>query len=97
MEVSHPILTMIRMEAYRIAYQLLNSIFGWNNTATRGTISIYILYWVAIITNLIYLKWKEGRIEIFGHQSKAGRIRLQRQTQTQEGFRRISGDSDDSR
>lgn len=64
------------------AYQLLNSIFGWNNTATQGTIGIYILYWTAIVAHLVYLKWKEGRIQVFGKLSKTGRIRLERRTKT---------------
>lgn len=61
-----------------LAYQLLNSIFGWNNTATQGTIGVYILYWTAIVAHLVYLKWKEGRIQVFGKWSKTGRIRFER-------------------
>lgn len=71
----------------QVAYQLLNSIFGWNNTATQGTIAIYILYWAAIVTHLVYLKWKEGRIEVFGKLSKTGRIRLERRQNADESSR----------
>lgn len=70
------------MLTYHPAYQLLNSIFGWNNTATQGTIAIYILYWAAIVAHLTYLKWKEGRIEVFGKLSKTGRIRLERRSRS---------------
>lgn len=71
---------IVRSKLIKIAYQLLNSIFGWNNTATRGTIAVYILYWAAVSIHLGYLKWKEGRVELFGRLSKTGRIRLERRT-----------------
>lgn len=77
------------------AYQLLNSIFGWNNTATQGTIGIYILYWAAIVAHLTYLKWKEGRIQVFGKLSKTGRIRLERKSaKTRTGYDRNESGSE---
>lgn len=30
------------------------------------------------------MKWKEGRIEVFGHVSKTGRIRLERQSRLRQ-------------
>lgn len=52
-------------------WQIFNSILGWNNTASGGTIVSYILYWVLIAATLIYLKWSEGRLTLFGKGSKA--------------------------
>jgi hypothetical protein len=28
--------------------QLFNAIFGWNNTATLGSVLIYVFYWLAV-------------------------------------------------
>ncbi|WWC59749.1 uncharacterized protein I303_102311 [Kwoniella dejecticola CBS 10117] len=42
-------------------WQIFNAIFGWNNTATIGSILGYVFYWIVIMVTLIYLRWKEGR------------------------------------
>nr|XP_031857478.1 uncharacterized protein CI109_007097 [Kwoniella shandongensis]KAA5524550.1 hypothetical protein CI109_007097 [Kwoniella shandongensis] len=52
-------------------WQIFNAIFGWNNTATVGTILSYVFYWLLIIGTLIVLKWKEGRVTFFGRGSAA--------------------------
>ncbi|KIR38829.1 high-affinity iron permease CaFTR1 [Cryptococcus deuterogattii 99/473] len=52
-------------------WQIFNAIFGWNNTATLGTILSYVFYWILVAATLVYLKWKEGRISFFGYQSAA--------------------------
>ncbi|UZJ55061.1 hypothetical protein CBS101457_004381 [Exobasidium rhododendri] len=42
-------------------YAILNSLVGWNNTATIGTILSYIFYWLAVASYLIYSMIKEKR------------------------------------
>lgn len=41
---------------------IFNSIFGWTNNATVGTILSYVFYWLAVIAALVYMKWQEGRL-----------------------------------
>ncbi|KAF9539124.1 hypothetical protein BGW38_009960, partial [Lunasporangiospora selenospora] len=38
-------------------WQLFNAILGWSNIASYFTIGGYILYWVTVISSLVYLKW----------------------------------------
>ena len=52
-------------------WQIFNSIFGWNNNATIGTILSYVLYWIAVIFALVYHKWNEGRVTFCGFASSA--------------------------
>ncbi|KAL0241843.1 hypothetical protein I308_106015 [Cryptococcus tetragattii IND107] len=52
-------------------WQIFNAIFGWNNTATLGTILSYVFYWILVAATLVYLKWKEGRTSFFGYKSAA--------------------------
>ncbi|WVQ98338.1 hypothetical protein IAU59_005461 [Kwoniella sp. CBS 9459] len=42
-------------------WQIFNAIFGWNNTATLGSILSYVFYWLLIMVTLVYLRWQEGR------------------------------------
>ncbi|KAI8889404.1 high-affinity iron permease [Backusella circina FSU 941] len=42
-------------------WQIFNSILGWNNTATIGTIVSYCLYWVFVVFYLVYSHFKERR------------------------------------
>ncbi|KAI8981946.1 high-affinity iron permease [Mycotypha africana] len=42
-------------------WQIFNSILGWNNTATIGTITGYCLYWILIAVILVYMHWREKR------------------------------------
>lgn len=37
-----------------------------------GTVLSYIFYWLCAIVVLIYLKFKEGRTNLFGYESAAG-------------------------
>jgi high-affinity iron transporter len=43
----------------------------WNNTGNYGTVLGYIAYWLVIAATLVYLKWQEGRMTLFGFKSKA--------------------------
>lgn len=47
-------------------WQIFNAIFGWNNTASLGTILGYCFYWISVMAALIYYKWSEGRFTFFG-------------------------------
>lgn len=44
---------------------------GWNNNASIGTIVSYIGYWLSVIVALVYMKWSEGRLSLFGYKSAA--------------------------
>ncbi|KAL1413070.1 high-affinity iron permease [Vanrija albida] len=59
-------------------WQIFNALFGWNNTATLGTILIYVFYWLVVIAALVYNKWNEGRFTFFGRGSQAYNRRLAR-------------------
>ena len=43
---------------------ILNSLVGWNNTATYGSVFMYIGYWFAVAGYLWYQIWKEGRLAL---------------------------------
>ena len=45
-------------------YQIFNSILGWNNTATIGSIVSYCLYWLLISMYLVYLLYKQRKRSI---------------------------------
>ena len=36
-------------------WSVFNSLFGWQNSATYGSVISYNLYWVAVITGFAYL------------------------------------------
>lgn len=44
-------------------YAIMNSLVGWNNTATVGSILSYIFYWLAVISYLVYSHFSEKRKE----------------------------------
>ncbi|EST09737.1 Iron permease FTR1 [Kalmanozyma brasiliensis GHG001] len=41
---------------------ILNSLVGWNNTATYGSIIMYVGYWVVVAGYLWWQIWREGRL-----------------------------------
>ncbi|KAJ9477084.1 Iron transporter FTH1 [Pseudozyma hubeiensis] len=43
---------------------ILNSLVGWNNTATYGSVFMYVGYWVVVAGYLWYQIWKEGRLAL---------------------------------
>lgn len=59
-------------------WMIFNAIFGWTNSATYGSVSGYVAYWVAVMIALVGLKWKEGRMTVFGKESKIARERRER-------------------
>ncbi|KAF8480362.1 iron permease FTR1 [Russula ochroleuca] len=59
---------------------LFGAITGWTNNATLGTVLSYVFYWLAAIVTLVALKWREGRLRVFGLESAAGKARRLRQT-----------------
>ncbi|KAF9278823.1 high-affinity iron permease [Mortierella alpina] len=42
-------------------WALFNSLFGWNNIASKGTVSGYCVYWLVIIASVIYMKFAAKR------------------------------------
>ena len=54
---------------------IFNAILGWTSTATYGTILSYVFYWLVIAVTLVYLKFKEGRMALFGRQSAVAKER----------------------
>ncbi|KAF2025725.1 plasma membrane iron permease [Setomelanomma holmii] len=63
---------------------VFNSLFGWQNSATYGSVISYNLYWVAVIVGFVYLGWKErnetvaptgdvGSETSSGHEELAGK------------------------
>ncbi|KAH7389823.1 iron permease FTR1/Fip1/EfeU [Pyrenochaeta sp. MPI-SDFR-AT-0127] len=40
---------------------IFNSLFGWQNSATYGSVISYNLYWLVVIIGFIYLGWKESK------------------------------------
>ena len=50
-------------------WSIFGAIFGWTNTAYVGTILAYILYWMLALAILTYMKWSEGRVNLFGLKS----------------------------
>ncbi|CBQ67496.1 probable Fer2-High-affinity iron permease [Sporisorium reilianum SRZ2] len=43
---------------------ILNSLVGWNNTATYGSVFMYVGYWLAVAGYLWYQMWREGRLAL---------------------------------
>ncbi|KAI0271038.1 Ftr1 protein [Russula aff. rugulosa BPL654] len=58
---------------------IFGALTGWTNSATIGTVLSYVFYWLAAIVTLVALKWREGRLHVFGFESAAGKARLLRQ------------------
>lgn len=56
-------------------WMIFNAILGWNSTATYGSILSYVFYWLVIAVTLVYLKFKEGRMALFGKKSAAAKER----------------------
>lgn len=66
-------------------WQIFNGVLGWQNSATLGSVLSYVFYWLAVITALVYLKFKEGRTKLFGFESSsANRRRLAREHSQQK-------------
>lgn len=59
-------------------WQIFNSILGWNNDASLGSILSYVFYWFAVMLALVYNKWSEGRFTFFGKGSGAYHRRMER-------------------
>ncbi|KAJ4373144.1 high-affinity iron permease [Neocucurbitaria cava] len=42
-------------------FGIFNSLFGWQNSATYGSVISYNLYWLVVIVGFIFLGWKESK------------------------------------
>ncbi|KAI8616282.1 iron permease FTR1 family-domain-containing protein [Chytriomyces sp. MP71] len=51
-------------------YQLFNALLGWNNTASIGTVSMYVIYWLSFSGLLIVMKLSERRRIRLGLEKK---------------------------
>ncbi|USP80193.1 Fe transporter permease 1 [Curvularia clavata] len=40
---------------------IFNSLLGWQNSATYGSVISYNMYWIAVIIGFLYLGWKESK------------------------------------
>ena len=40
---------------------MFNSLFGWTNSATYGSVISYNAYWIVVILGFILLRWREKR------------------------------------
>ncbi|CAO2652410.1 Nn.00g006930.m01.CDS01 [Neocucurbitaria sp. VM-36] len=40
---------------------IFNSLFGWQNSATYGSVISYNLYWLVVIVGFVFLGWKESK------------------------------------
>lgn len=38
--------------------------FGWQNSATYGSVISYNLYWLVVIVGFGYMGWKEGKTSV---------------------------------
>ncbi|KAH8809523.1 iron permease FTR1 [Flagelloscypha sp. PMI_526] len=56
-------------------WMIFAGLFGWTNTATVGTVLAYIFYWLFVLSMLVFMKYREGRLKLFGKKSKAWRRR----------------------
>jgi high-affinity iron transporter len=45
-------------------WAVLNTLVGWRNEATRGTLAAYISYWLFVALALVFLRWKWRRDDI---------------------------------
>ncbi|KAF2828154.1 iron permease FTR1 [Ophiobolus disseminans] len=62
---------------------IFNSLFGWQNSATYGSVISYNLYWLVVIVGFLFLGWKESKMIVgaddevsetsSGHQELAGK------------------------
>jgi len=59
-------------------WSIFGAIFGWTNSATYGSVLSYVAYWIAVILALVVMKWKEGRIRVFGWESRLYKERKER-------------------
>ncbi|GAA6014600.1 hypothetical protein JCM8202_001595 [Rhodotorula sphaerocarpa] len=64
-------------------WSIFNSILGWTNNATVGSVLAYCFYWIACIFTLVYMKWSEGRTTLFGLKSAAYRRREARRARAE--------------
>lgn len=53
---------------------------------TVGTVLSYVFYWIAAIITLAVLKWREGRVSVFGFESTAGKEKRARQAADTSGI-----------
>ena len=79
-------------------WTVFNAVLGWNNNASIGTILAYVFYWLAVFVALVYMKWSEGRVTLFGFKSAATKRReLKAATKAEQADEQKSIDSGDEK
>lgn len=76
---------------------ILNSLVGWNNTATYGSVFTYLGYWFVVAGYLWYQIWKEGRLALrFGGKTywESERAVQVRQIKQQKAHQRLQAASE---
>ncbi|CDS00683.1 probable Fer2-High-affinity iron permease [Sporisorium scitamineum] len=75
---------------------ILNSLVGWNNTATYGSVFMYVVYWLAVAGYLWYQIWREGRLALrvggktYWESKRAVQVRENRQIKAQQRQQRAA-------
>ncbi|KAF8434788.1 iron permease FTR1 family-domain-containing protein [Boletus edulis BED1] len=55
-------------DAYFGSFSVFNAIFGWQTTATLGSVLSYVIYWVAVIVVLVFNKFREHEARVAGRE-----------------------------
>jgi len=59
---------------------IFNSLFGWQNSATYGSVISYNVYWIAIIIAFLLMRYKETKGHLPIVKAKAGSQHLDETT-----------------
>ena len=73
-------------------WQIFNSILGWTNSATIGSVVSYCVYWLMIILALIYMRTDEKRQEQGKRSLLATILRRKQKTKADSTYDRINND-----
>lgn len=75
---------------------ILNSLVGWNNTATYGSVFMYVGYWLAVAGYLWYQIWREGRLALivggktYWESKRAVEVREKKQIRAHQRQQRLA-------
>jgi high-affinity iron transporter len=78
-------------DAYAVSSQLRFLFSSSLRLHAVGSVLSYVFYWLAVIVTLVILKWREGRLRVFGFESAAGKARrLHQEVTTSAVHERVS-------
>lgn len=81
---------------------ILNSLVGWNNTATYGSVFMYVGYWMVVAGYLWYQIWREGRLalrwkgETYWESKRAVQVRERRLAKAEQRQQRAVREQSES-